>query len=106
MKTIPLKIRIQNNITISDKDCWLLPPHKGCNGYAKLLVKGVHKRAHRVAYEAFVGPIPEGMLVLHRCDIRHCVNPKHLFVGTAKQNTQDMIEKGRARFVGRPKKLV
>ena len=106
MKTIPLKIRIENNITIDDNGCWLLPPHQGCKGYAKLRVQGVYKRAHRVAYEAYIGPIPEGMLVLHRCDIRHCVNPEHLFVGTAKQNTDDMIKKGRARFIGRPKKVL
>jgi hypothetical protein len=106
MKTIPLNIRIENAVKKTDSNCWLLPAHKGCNGYAKLKVQGVHKRAHRVAYEAFVGPIPDKMLVLHHCDIRHCVNPEHLWIGTAKQNTEDMIKKGRARFVGRPKKVI
>lgn len=52
-------------------------------------------RVHRVAYRHFVGPIPEGMFVLHRCDVPCCCNPSHLFVGTAMDNTQDMIRKGR-----------
>ena len=52
-------------------------------------------RAHRITYRHFVGEIPAGMFVLHRCDVRSCCNPSHLFVGTAKDNTHDMIKKGR-----------
>jgi HNH endonuclease len=51
--------------------------------------------AHRYAYEYANGKIPEGLCVLHRCDVPHCVNPSHLFVGTQQQNTLDMIAKGR-----------
>ena len=51
--------------------------------------------AHRFSYEHHIGPIPTGMFVLHRCDVRRCVNPAHLFIGDARDNLLDCIEKGR-----------
>lgn len=54
--------------------------------------------AHRASWILFRGPIPEGMCVLHRCDIKSCVNPDHLFLGSDLDNAHDMIAKGRAGF--------
>lgn len=65
------------------------------DGYGVLTVGRRQERAHRVAYQHFRGEIPPGMLVCHRCDNRRCVHPDHLFLGVARDNTQDMITKGR-----------
>jgi hypothetical protein len=76
-------------------DCWLWARYIGYGGYG-----GMHgnKKAHRVIYEALVGEIPEGMFVLHKCDTPRCINPDHLFLGTALDNARDRDTKGRDRW--------
>lgn len=69
------------------------------SGYGRIKRPGerVGAMAHRVAYELAVGPIPDGMLVLHHCDTPPCIKPAHLFVGTYADNTADMYAKQRQR---------
>lgn len=66
------------------------------NGYGVFTTPyNPHQSAHRFAWVIHNGPIPEGLHVCHHCDNRKCVRPDHLFLGTAKDNTHDMIRKGR-----------
>jgi len=64
-------------------------------GYGKLTVDGRTVKAHRLAYELYKGPIPEGLLVMHTCNMTECVNPLHLETGTPSQNTLYSVKSGR-----------
>lgn len=81
--------------------CWLWAGSLKDNGYGILKYKGFHTRAHRASYEEFKNPIQPLELVLHKCDIRCCINPDHLYIGDHFINMQDMIAKGRDNPGGR-----
>lgn len=82
--------------------CWLWTGAATAAGYG-VVSKGPRGRqktylTHRVAFESVNGAIPAGLFVCHRCDVPSCVNPDHLFLGTARDNTRDMLRKGRDAF--------
>ena len=75
--------------------CWLW---EGCTvkgGYGLAELLGKRMTAHRISYAAFNNGIPDGLDVLHKCDVPSCVNPLHLYDGTDQDNTNDKIERGR-----------
>jgi len=84
------------SMKVPEAGCWLWMYCVLPKGYGVLSHKGVAFRAHRAAYLAFKGDIPEGMHVLHNCDVASCVNPAHLYLGDDKQNGTDKAKRGRA----------
>jgi len=77
-------------------NCWAWKAATSGDGYGYVWVGGRMLRAHRVSWAIHNGPIPEGMCVCHRCDVKLCVNPTHLFLGTKADNNWDCVAKGRA----------
>lgn len=90
-----------NHSYIKDDEsgCWVWQGKSrsgACKKYGRIKVNGVTMAAHRYSWELYNDQkIPEGMVVMHKCDNPECVNPDHLIVGTLSDNMKDMVKKGR-----------
>lgn len=91
--------------SVPESGCWIWMKSRTGAGYGDFRIGIRRCLAHRASYELWNGPIPEGLHVLHRCDVPACVNPAHLFVGTNLDNILDSVKKGRRKrpFVPRPR---
>lgn len=77
-------------------DCWCWTGRLDTGGYGKFGSKnGSAERAHRASFKLFIGEIPNGKIICHRCNNPACVNPKHLYAGTSSDNTNDAVRAGR-----------
>ena len=77
--------------------CWLWETSTNENGYGLIKANGRTQTAHRVSWKMRNGAIPHKLQVLHKCDVRCCVNPEHLFLGTNQDNVDDRVAKGRGK---------
>ncbi|NLZ11095.1 MAG: hypothetical protein GX086_07165 [Alcaligenaceae bacterium] len=82
--------------------CFIFNRSINSGGYGRLKSNGVEFLAHRYVWSKINGGIPKGLFVCHACDTPGCVNPAHLFIGTPRDNYDDMLKKGRAPFDGPP----
>jgi hypothetical protein len=82
--------------------CWLWQGAKHNFGYGVIHDGTRMIGTHRFSWQIHIGPIPDGLFVLHRCDVPGCVNPNHLFLGTNSDNMHDKEKKGRGRYVSKP----
>lgn len=81
---------------VTESGCWIWLLALSERGYGSIKHKGKMLKAHRASWMIYRGPIPDGVDVLHQCDIRCCINPDHLFLGTQADNIADMLKKNRA----------
>lgn len=95
MNTKTLKRFEDKYIPVPESGCWLWEAGMSIHGYGQFSLLPITTKAHRAAWIIYRGPIPQSMCVLHKCDVRCCVNPDHLFLGTLLDNNIDRDRKGR-----------
>jgi hypothetical protein len=86
--------RLMSRVEGQASGCWLWLGYTDKGGYGRSEIALRCRGVHQAVFEAMVGPIPDGLFVLHTCDTPACCNPEHLYLGTQKQNIQDRDGRG------------
>ncbi len=90
-----MKTRFDTKWKPDANGCWIWQGTLNRNGYGKFsAAHGVMRLAHRISWLLHRGDIPKGMCVLHTCDVKPCVNPNHLRIGTVRENAVEAVERG------------
>lgn len=90
-------LRFFQRIKKSSSGCWEWTKGRDTDGYGRFYSRSLEEtRAHRAAFKLFLGEIPNTLLVRHTCHNPSCCNPKHLMIGTSKDNAQDCVRAGRS----------
>ena len=97
---VTLEMRLMAKVDRSEKhgpngDCWNWTAYADGWGYGRIIVDGSSRLAHRISYMLFNGDVAGDSLVLHKCDVAHCVNPDHLYIGTHADNVNDAYKRNR-----------
>lgn len=91
---------------VDENGCHIWAGVVSTNGYGVVSIKSLRFHAHRAAKVFEGGPIPDGLYVCHKCDVRNCINPDHLFLGTQSENMKDASRKGRITAFRHPGSMV
>lgn len=88
-------LKMMSKVKIHSNGCWVYMGYKNEGGYGRFRANGKKVLAHRFSYQMKVGSIPDGMLVLHKCDNPACINTEHLYLGKDKDNAEDRSKRNR-----------
>ena len=96
LRNRPAIEKIMDRIEIvTESGCWIYTGPGVTHGDINIRGLGRPSKVHRVVWEHYIGPIPKGYLVCHKCDVGFCCNPNHLFIGTQQDNMSDKVKKNR-----------
>lgn len=81
-----------------ESGCLVYTGYVGPNGYGRATINGKRDTIHRHAHRIFIGPIPDGLNILHACDNRRCIHPGHISAGTQQENIAQAVARGRMSY--------